>query len=260
MRLRTTVILLVCLVFFATLNSWAFHGAVGQWLAGTTTSVLAPVGRHLPVVQVWWQAFLSRRDLASENVQLQDRLNQALAQEAHFDALQQELAIYQAAHELRDRMPSVPIVGALMLAPGSSGATQVVVNRGARDGVASGDLVTTTAGAMVGVVRTVFADHALADALGGASIQVAARIQGTDITGLVRADRDGLFLDLVNKSEAVTEGETVITSGNDHLPAGFIIGTIRSVDNQSATLFSLVRVSPVAPAVSMEAVFVVHQP
>lgn len=83
--------------------------------------------------------------------------------------------------------------------------------------------------------------------IGDPALEVTARVVGTDVSGLLHTDaKEGLVLDMVQKAEFVSEGQSIATSGNDGLPAGILIGTVRSVDTESATLFKIVRVSSAA--------------
>jgi cell shape-determining protein MreC len=82
---------------------------------------------------------------------------------------------------------------------------------------------------------------------------------GSDVAGLARSDGKGsVLLDLVQKDEQVDEGARIVTSGDDRYPAGLIIGTVRSVDDDAATLFQIVRVAPAAADELHGLVLVIH--
>ena len=124
----------------------------------------------------------------------------------------------------------------------TGGAIEVVVNRGARDGVVPGSTVITSPRVFVGIVDRVSERSSTIRVLGDPSVQVTGRLIGVDVGGLVRLDHAGqVILDLIGKDELVTEGVVIVTSGLDHVPAGLIIGTVRSVDPESVTLFQTIR-------------------
>jgi rod shape-determining protein MreC len=139
----------------------------------------------------------------------------------------------------RDRM----VVDAGVFAYGVGGnAIRMVVNRGAGDGVVPGATVTTGGGTLVGVVEAVQERTASVRVVGDTSFQVTARVRGTDINGLVRRDATGeLILDLIAKDELVAEGAVVESSGLDRVPAGLLVGTVRSIDAGRTTLFQVIR-------------------
>lgn len=121
----------------------------------------------------------------------------------------------------------------------------VVINRGSADGIVPGSTVITETGVLVGIVASQVSAHA-ADVIvvGDPSLQITGRIAGSPVSGLVRSDASGtLVLDMVGKDEPVTEGMPVVTGGLDRIPAGLDIGTVRTVDSASTTLFQSIRLS-----------------
>jgi cell shape-determining protein MreC len=237
---RSGVSLTLWFLLFAAVvavNALVVHGAFGHWLAG----IASPVSR-------WAVALIqtARSTGGDERVrELEDELTRLRSRAALDDAVVRERDLYRTAAGIRERLRREPTPAGIVAYPRAGGLFESVINRGARDWVAAGDIVVTGDGALVGVVREAWDDHASVVTLDDPSLQIAARVAGTAITGLVRADSEGgLVLDLVAKGELVTEGQVIETAGNDRFPAGLIIGTVRSVDATQATLFALVRVSP----------------
>jgi len=121
----------------------------------------------------------------------------------------------------------------------------VIANKGQDDGIAEGNVVVGAGGVLIGVVTEVARDHSTVRVIGDPALEVTARIVGTDVSGLIRVDTSAaVIMDFIQKSEQVTEGQSIVTSGNDQIPAGILIGTVRSVDSEGTTLFKTVRVSP----------------
>lgn len=226
-------------------NALMLDGALGRWAAG---SILAPVAARTGWLAASLESLAVRRDTAERTRALDERELRLQARESEADQLRRDLAAARAAAGIRDRIGGEPLEAGIFAWPRQGGVRELVVNRGADDWVAAGDVVITPAGALVGVVRTAAADHAAVRMVGDVGLEVTARITDTDISGLVRSDpREGLVLDLVSKDEPVREGQTVTTSGNDRFPAALVIGTVRSVDVAATTLFATVRLNPAVP-------------
>lgn len=217
----------------------------GGRIAGLTGRLFAPVALGMRGMFAMIDAAASGDDTLAQRIRLQDVLTEAQAAAARVADLVQENAFLRDAAGLRERIPGPMIQAAAFSYLRDGGVRHITVNRGTSDGVQVGSVVATAHGALVGRVIEVFPAYAMVRAVGDPSLEVTARILSSDISGLVRIDpARGLLLDLVQKSEMVTEGQTVVTSGNDQFPPGLVIGRVRSVDNQSATLFNVVTVVP----------------
>lgn len=246
---KPRVIVAVALFLIVVINAVVFGGRLTAWIADGTGRWLAPVAARVGALRAFIGTLAYRRDLAAENLSLQDQLTRARAQSADQEDLERELAFYRAAAGMRERLGAHPVEAGIFSYPQSGGVNQVVINRGGADQVAVGDAVVNPDGALVGVVAQVFDRHATARLIGDAGMEVTARVAGTDVSGLVRVDGSGtIILDLLQKDEQISEGQTVVTSGDDHYPAGFVIGTVRSIDNDAATLFKVVHLTPAVPS------------
>jgi len=226
-------------------NAFLVDGALGRWAAGR---LLAPIASRTGWLHGYVRALANRHDDVARALALDEREVRIQAREAEADQLRRDLAAARAAAGIRDRAGGEPLEAGVFAWPRLGGIRELVVNRGARDWISAGDVVTTPAGALVGVIRDAADDHAAVRAVGDVGLEITARIADTDITGLVRTDpREGLVMDLVGKEEPVREGQVVVTSGNDRFPAALVIGTVRSVDAAATTLFATVRVDAATP-------------
>lgn len=234
----------VILALLVTL-SVAAHSGPGQLLVGVTGRLVAPVFVRLHLDLGLIGAFTARYDLAAENVRLRDALTEAQSGAARVTDLAEENAFLRGSASIHERV-SGPLVEASVFSDiRSGGIREMSINRGSDDGIALGDVVATVHGALVGRIIQLFPWHAVVRTVGDPALEVTGKILNSDVSGLVRLDASrGLLLDLVQKDEVVTEEQIVVTSGNDQFPAGFVIGTVSSVDSDSATLFKTVHITP----------------
>lgn len=230
------------------INAVLFRSRLTSWIADGTGRLLAPVSGRAAHLRALIITAVGRRNLAAENLTLQDELLRARAQLAGEEALQRQMEFYRDAAGIRGHTGEEPIAAGIFSYPQSGGVVQAVINRGKDDGVRTGDAVVTPSGAFVGAVSVVFDRHCVVSMIGDVALDVTVRISGTDISGLLRPDSDGsIIIDLIQKNETVTEHTLVVTSGDDHYPSGLVVGTVRSVDNDAETLFKTVYVTPAVP-------------
>lgn len=239
-------------------NQWLLSGRLSDWVGGGGRA-LAPVARMAAYARAFVGVFATRTDLTRENIALQARIVQLERQRADTDALSRELASARAAVDLRARVSGQLTEAGVTAWPGEGGVRELIIDRGTDDGIAVGDVAATPDGALVGIVRDVRAHRATLTGLGDPAFQVAAVLVGTTVSGLVRVTAsDGLILDLVQKDETIQEGHVLATGGSDGLPAGLLIGTVRSVQLPAASLFALVRLTPSVDIESVSRVILVR--
>lgn len=245
------VIAVILLAAIAAGDVWVADGRLSHWVADRTGPLVQPAVAAIGYARSWTGSFFSRSDLVSENLRLRGEMDELRAAAADADVLRHELEFTRAATGIRERFSGDPIAAGIFSWYEAGSAVLATINRGDADGIAAGDVVISATGSLVGVVRDVYGEHATVTVLGDPTLQASARVMGKEITGLLRTGEDGLVLDLVQKEEPIAEGDTVLTGGNDHFPAGLIIGMVRSVDARQQTLFSIVRVqSAITPPLS----------
>lgn len=258
-RGRTILVTVGGLLFIMSINGLLQGGLTG-WITDTSASVLVTLRKPLVGIRGLIDIFHQRAQLAGENRQLRSDLAKANALAAHTDQEKRELAFYRTASGIRARLPYTTIIeGAIFSVGDVGGVRRATLNRGTGDDVADGDIIIDPEGTFLGRVRDTGLRHASVQLLGDPSLEVAGRILGTDITGLVRWSTRGLLLDLIRKDETIREGQIIVTSGDDQVPPSLIVGRVQSVDMQSPTLFALVRVMPAQEITTTIRVLILHQ-
>lgn len=225
-------------------NAVLFRGRLTAWVADGSGRVLAPMARRSAHLRALVLTAAGRGDLAAKNVALQDEVLRLRSQLADEEEMQRQIDFYRDAAGIRERTGAEPIAAGIFSFPQSGGVRQAVINRGHAEWVVPGDVVVTPSGALVGEITSIFEHHSVVRTVGDIAMDVAVRILGTQVSGLLRSsDSEGIYIDLVQKNETVTENSVVVTSGDDQYPAGLVVGSVSSVDNDSATLFKMVHVT-----------------
>ncbi|MCC6405102.1 MAG: rod shape-determining protein MreC [Candidatus Yanofskybacteria bacterium] len=253
------LLLVVSLAVVVLGNAWLFGSRLTGWAADMTGQVLAPIAQGFSRGRALLTTLAGHVPEGSDELRAREQADALRASGAREEALRREIATLRDALGIKERLTESPVEAGVFAYPREGGVRQVVVNRGTESGVARGDAVVTGQGALVGIVQEVADRHAVVRAVGDAQFEATARIVGTEVSGLVRTGSDGeITLDLVQKGESVQEGQQVVTSGDDRYPVGLVIGTVRSVDTEAATLFLTVRIAPAVSAGISGSVFVIR--
>lgn len=135
----------------------------------------------------------------------------------------------------------------------------VIINTGARDGVAVGMPVVTSGAALVGRVARVAPNLSYVQLVNDPRSQIAVMLQESRITGLLIGTQEGiLVMTDILPDEEVAGNETVITSAaGGLLPRGLILGQIESVSYLESDLFQEAIIRPAIDFRRLETVLVI---
>ena len=135
----------------------------------------------------------------------------------------------------------------------------VLLNKGASDGIAEGDIVTTEEGVLVGRIEKVNEYFSRALVVSDTDFSVTAKILSSDTAGIARgALNQGLYFDLIIQSDPIKEGDVVVSSGMDLVPPALIIGTVSHVETKDTDLFKKVKIKPAMGEVKIGRVLVIN--
>ncbi len=181
--------------------------------------------------------------------------------------LQVELAEEMARENLRLRSilgfePPVAyslVPAKVMSVEGGSYPIAVVINLGAKDGIAVDFSVINQQG-LVGRITWVSDEFAHVQLLTDPANRVAARIAESREMGIVKTEPDGnMILDNFPVQGQVQIGDTVVSSGLGGVyPAGLVVGTVANVNFPEEEPFAEVDITPAANFFSIEEVFILQ--
>jgi rod shape-determining protein MreC len=136
-------------------------------------------------------------------------------------------------------------------------SSTIIVNRGARDGIAAGMPVVAGEGTLIGRVIGVSVDAAQVLLITSSSSAVSARIQETRVSGSVIGDVNAaLEMELIPLGAAVSEGDIIITSGLGGIfPPDILIGQVSSVRQQE--LFQVAQIRSLVDFDTLELVLII---
>ena len=193
----------------------------------------------VPAQNFFSMAAFSLRDAASFISSIGELKQENERLERDFSALASELAalrdVVKENERLRSELGLLPreryvLQAAEVRGRGSAaGEGTLIINRGSRAGLQKDMPVIVGKGVLVGRVTEVFPFNASVKLLAHPGSYVNGVTSGSEAKGIVKGEHGlGLLYDMVQQSDTLSSGDTVITSGLDpSIPRGFLIGTLQ---------------------------------
>lgn len=236
---------------------------VGHW-SGLTRPVenylaiaFHPFSRSLSHLGTWSRghggASLSADELTVELNQTKEKLARATVDQAQLQLLseengklRQQLNFLQSNHY---RALSANIISRQNLFDAADNAQDIILDKGAKDGLSAGLGVINETGVIIGKVVEVKDNSARACLTTSADCQLAAAILNSDKTIGLSEGELGLTIKMnyIPQSEKIQVDNIVVTSGlSGNIPRGLVIGRVSQVNNQSNEIWQDVTIEPVA--------------
>lgn len=200
------------------------------------------------------------KGLAGENERLRDENLRLTAVLAEFQARDSQTEFLRYAFALTEKSSRPPILASIFNVTMSPIGYTALINRGVQDGVQGGQFVVSAHGVLIGVVEEVMGRSAQVRLVNDPLFSVTAKIFGSETAGIVRgAGGNELVFEMIVRGDAVIEGDTVISSGDDVFPAGLVIGTVSRVQENDADVFKRVSIRPEANNMRLGKVLIISK-
>lgn len=243
-------------LYFREGDSGILHGA-----RRVTLEVTAPIARAGMALTSPFRAagdFIEGIGVSRERLEALEQQNEELrARLAELEEARQENERLRALVEFAEERKLAKLGARVIRRPVSIWEGVIVVDRGSVDGVEPGMPVIAAQG-LVGQVAEVSPNSATVRLLTDQQSGVAAMIQSTRATGVLRGSVDGeLSLDFVDRAQLPLVGDVVITSGLGGVyPTGIVVGDVTDVDDRRGELYPRVTVESRVPVDRIEEVFI----
>jgi len=164
-----------------------------------------------------------------ENEELRVRLDQALANKNHCDtAVAENIRLERLLGIARDA-PLKTVIARVVLEHSAFRHTSLSINKGAADGIRTGQAVISTDGSLLGVVTDVFENMARVRGLEDTRSNIPVRVAGSGVYGFLRGNGESapIFEFFSDQEFIPTKGIRLISSGiRGSFPNGIFIGTV----------------------------------
>lgn len=135
-----------------------------------------------------------------------------------------------------------------------------LINKGSNDGVEVNDGVLSIEGILAGQVIEISERYSKVMAVDDLDFKTTILTQEKGISGIARGSLSGnMVMEFVSENEDIIEGEVVVTSGNDFLPGGIVLGKIGLVKTEAGGLFKEVRIDPGIKNIKLSNVVVIKK-
>jgi rod shape-determining protein MreC len=181
----------------------------------------------------------------------QERVDALLTENGKLRVLVAENEALKAALNYREQAGVAPLLARVLAETDNDVLHGFVIDRGEADGVAVGQPVQSGDGVLLGKVLERWEHTATVMLLTDSRSRLAVSLLGgSDTLGVLEGDRGlSLRVNLIPQTEALHEGDTVITSGLEPLvQRGLVVGVIESVERSTEDPFQSAIVTPFVQA------------
>ncbi|MBQ8830380.1 MAG: rod shape-determining protein MreC [Oscillospiraceae bacterium] len=205
--------------------------------------------------------------LLETNAQLRAQLAGSSQEEREFAELEKENERLRELLGLAQRNSDYEFeMAAIINWSSSNWESTFTINKGsANSAIEEGDCVITSAGEVVGVVKTVSTVTSVCISVVDSDFAVSVNLNKVTGSASAKGDyalmKDGLLmLDYINDSNKVLPGDTVITSGKGGVfPDGLLVGYIVEISSDETGLSDYATVEPAADLDNVMDVFVITE-
>ncbi|HZZ99127.1 MAG TPA: rod shape-determining protein MreC [Candidatus Paceibacterota bacterium] len=185
--------------------------------------------------------------IVTENELLRKQLQQQQVTKAQIASLKAQNDLLDSSLGLSNKLDEKTIpAGIYSLSLEPDGYT-ALLNKGSSQGVAVGDTVISATGVLVGQIESTFPNSSRIHLISDPSFTVTVKVSGSSTSGIARgALSAGMNLELITQDDTITEGNELVSTGDDQIPAGLVVGTVSNVSNDSTQIFKKVSVKPAA--------------
>lgn len=200
---------------------------------------------RLESVRSFVRGLANARNLSRENESLKNENLSLISKVAKYEDLEQENGFLRASLDLAEEIDRGFVAATIYnLQLGPSGY-RAMITKGANDGLSQDDVVATESGVLVGRLSEVGGRYSSLATVNDPSFSVTVKVLGSETTGIaVGAMDEGMHMDLVVQSDAIKEGDVIVSSGVDFFPAGLVVGVVSHVESIETQLFKKVKIKP----------------
>lgn len=196
--------------------------------------------------------------LASENDKLKQEQGKTLSLKAKIDSLESENDFLRRAVRISQKLDYPVIYAGIFNINFAPTGYNVLLNKGAQDGISEGDVVVTTEGILVGKIQKVMQNFSRILFVSDFEFKVTVKVMNSETAGIARGIlSEGMRLDFVVQEDEIKEKDILISTGNDLFLPGLIVGSVDSIEDNATQIFKNVRIRPAVNDVRLGKVLVI---
>jgi rod shape-determining protein MreC len=203
-----------------------------------------------------WSGYVGLHNARSENNNMRSELDQLRIRNAELESRAAEAQRLETLLNFRNAHPEAQLLAAQVIGSSADPASHTLfINRGEHDHLKLNMGVITSEG-IVGKIVEVLPDTSQVLLINDKDSGVGAMFANSRTHGVVKGSGDPEpHMEYVVNDEKVTDGETIVTSGEDHIfPKDLPVGTVKGASPGNP--FQIIRVQPAARLDRLEDVIV----
>lgn len=258
-RLRTFLSIFFIIALFITLHYLGFLQSVERFFRRILSPISSTIYSSSVSLKEKTEDF--RSDPQAELVQVKNTLLACQTDTANIKLLQDENNELRSQLNFFSAHKNLVHIGAEVIGRNIEplGST-LVVNRGAKDGVKTGNAVVISNGVLIGKVASVVEESSLVRLLNDNQSKIAATILNHDKSlGVVEGGYGiSVRMNFIPQQEDVRVGDLIVTSGLEAgMPRGLFIGNVAAIEKEAYEPFQRATLSPAAPLTSIPHVSII---
>lgn len=189
--------------------------------------------------------FQTKSALRAENKTLNEELIDNIKLKAEAHRMREENASLQNLLNYASSTPNK--VTAQIIGLGTDNTVQsIIIDRGSKNGIKSGDPVIAEGGILVGTVWNTHENEAIVELITDNQSRIGTTILNTNRSIGIATGSHGLSvqIEMIPQNEIITIGDTAVTSGVEKsIPRGLVIGNITTIKKELSEPFQTARLA-----------------
>ncbi|HWR34792.1 MAG TPA: rod shape-determining protein MreC [Clostridia bacterium] len=224
-------------------------------------AALTPLEKGFVHSQQWgrsiWTNYFYLRDVRGENEQLRAEIDRMKLEQIRLQQDAAQARRIQALLAFKEEYISKTVAAQVIGSSGSEQSRVLYIDRGSDHGIQPNMAVITPDG-IVGKVLRVYSSSAQVLEITDQTSGVGVILEKTRLQGILKGSVNGIAqVNYIMADEKVEPGETLITSGGDHIfPKGLPVGRVKTV-TPGKGMFLDIRIDPAAELTRLEEVLVI---
>ncbi len=263
---RFKILIGVLVFLLAMMLQAAWNGGVPPVLAQAAGAVVTPLQKAASFISegvtAHFRRYLAADELAEENQQLHQQLNQLREQMVDYERYKQESETLRDYLGIREEHADFVFQPASVVARDpNSRFGSFTIDKGSLAGVEPLDPVISADG-LVGLVREVGPNYAKVMTILDVEVDAGAKVLRTQDLGTISGDvmlaeQGTCKLSYLDKDSGAAAGDLVYTSGGAIFPADLVVGTILRVEDEREGISRFAVVQPAADILQLTDVMVI---
>jgi rod shape-determining protein MreC len=197
-------------------------------------------------------------NLSRENKNLNEKLNNALAEIARLSEAQKENELLKNDLKFKKENNYELVPARIIFFDPTNIRETITINAGSRDGIKIGDAVLSQ-GFLVGRIESMTENTSKILMISDPDSAVPVNVVNSSVTGIVKGKIGAdLILDQVPQSEKVSVGDLLATSGlGGQYPKGLLVGKIENIKTSTGSIFQAIAVRPMIELTKLERVMII---